>query len=137
MSGRTGDGSAILFRQDGGTVPCPVSGMNLRAVSFRGKCGRPRQRNGSREGVGSMNTEEAKAALTGRLIEAYGFNEGLRVAGVVSDPILRDFYGVIRRTSGGSPVTEEYRTEDRRARIELTGVCRDGRAEITEVRLKR
>ena len=68
-----------------------------------------------------MTTDEARAALTGKLIEAYGFSEGLRTAGVVAGPILRDFSEMIRRRADGSEVREEYKTEDGRAALVLTG----------------
>ena len=68
-----------------------------------------------------MTRDEAKAAITGKLIEAYGFQEGLSVAGVCAEPILNDFEHMLAKALPGQTVSEEYKTEDRRAEIRISG----------------
>ena len=69
-----------------------------------------------------MADEKLQAALTGQLTEIYGMAEGLKTAAVVIPGILRDFRGMLGDLPKGGRAQEEYRTEDGRAVIILTGV---------------
>ena len=73
-----------------------------------------------------MTIEEAKSAITGKLIEAYGFSEGLRVSGVAAEPILEDFIAMLEKNAGAE-VSEDYTTEDRRVTIFLSGIKEAGK----------
>ena len=78
-----------------------------------------------------MTFDEAKAAITGKLIEAYGFSKGVEVSGVVAGPILYDFMKMLEKALPGEEVSEEYKTEDLRAKLVLKG----RRGEIVSVEL--
>ena len=69
-----------------------------------------------------MADEKLQAALTGQLTEIYGMAEGLKTAAVVIPGILRDFRGMLGDLPKGGRAREEYRTEDGRAVIILTGL---------------
>ena len=83
-----------------------------------------------------MTRDAARAAIAGKLIEAYGFEKGLEVSRVITEPILRDFLKMCESSFPGASVSEEYRTEERAACIELTGTRTGKGAEILEVKLK-
>ncbi len=68
-----------------------------------------------------MQLEAVRAALTRGLTEVYGIPEGIRMAAVMVPGILRDFEGMVLAAERGFRVQEEYRSEDLRARIGLTG----------------
>lgn len=68
-----------------------------------------------------MTPEEANMAIHGKLIGAFGYQKGLRIAGVIAPSILKDFSETVRKRKDGSSVTEEYRTDDRAVTIVLTG----------------
>lgn len=82
-----------------------------------------------------MTREEAKAAVTGKLIEAYGFTEGLSVSGVCAEPIVADFVRMIGHAAPGQIISEDYKTEDRRAVIRLRGVRENGAVNILSAEL--
>ena len=69
-----------------------------------------------------MTETEAKAEITGRLIEACGYSEGLRTAGVTAAPIVGDFMKMIRAAGEGAVISEEYNMEDGSASLYLAGV---------------
>lgn len=68
-----------------------------------------------------MPTDKLKQALTLALIDIYGPAEGMRAAAVMLPGIRSDFTAMLRSAAKGSRVSEEYKTEDLRARIVLTG----------------
>ena len=63
-----------------------------------------------------------KLELTGRLLEIYGPEEGMKSSSVLVPAILRDFSGMIAKADIGDAVEETYRTEDGRAEIVLRTV---------------
>jgi hypothetical protein len=69
-----------------------------------------------------MADEKLQAALTGQLAEIYGMAEGLKTAAVVIPGIMRDFQSMLGDLPKGGRAQEEYRTEDGRAVIILTGL---------------
>ena len=71
------------------------------------------------------------------LIEEFGLNDGMRMAGTVLPNILSDFRKTkILKTLQGLNVSEEYRFDDRKGSIFLTGY-RDSKniPHITEIKI--
>ena len=85
--------------------------------------------------AGEMLTFDAAVpVLTGKLIALYGFTEGRRIAAAAAEPVLRDFRQMVRSAAPGTEVSEEYFTEDRKAKILLKGGLTDNRrARVTEI----
>jgi hypothetical protein len=74
----------------------------------------------------SMTQTEAKTILCAELSKIYGLQEGLRMAGTVIPGIMNDFNQMLERSQCGETVREEYRLEDGRARVFVTGRRTDG-----------
>ena len=73
-----------------------------------------------------MTQTEAKTILCAELSKIYGLQEGLRMAGTVIPGIMNDFNQMLERSQCGETVREEYRLEDGRARVFVTGRRTDG-----------
>ena len=69
-------------------------------------------------------------ALTGRLVEVYGPQDGLKNSGVLVPAILKDFTGMLKKAAVGDTVTETYRTEDGVAEITLRAVKTAGESNV-------
>ncbi len=69
-----------------------------------------------------MNDNELRNILTGRLIEAYGFDAGLRVANVMLPSVLTDFAMVMNKAREGEKASEDYQTDDEKVIIRLEGI---------------
>ncbi|SKB58989.1 hypothetical protein SAMN06296386_102333 [Lachnospiraceae bacterium] len=69
-----------------------------------------------------MNDNELRNLLTGRIIEAYGFDAGLRVANVLLPSVLTDFAMVMNKAKEGETAKEDYQTDDRKVIIHLEGI---------------
>ena len=67
-----------------------------------------------------MKEEQAVNIIKGKLMEIYGYREGLRIAGVILPGIFADFRQMAA-SAGGAGVSEEYKTEDLKAVITLEG----------------
>ena len=66
-----------------------------------------------------MDDNELRNALTGRLIEKYGFDAGLRVANVLLPSVLTDFAMVMNKAKTGEKTSEDYQTDDEKVIIHL------------------
>lgn len=76
-----------------------------------------------------MNEEVRKL-----LIEEFGFNTGMRLAGVVMPNITKDFEKKLKSSLVGAAVKEEYRFEDMNGAITLHGTKKaDGTLVVTAV----
>ncbi len=60
-------------------------------------------------------------AVIGRLNRIYGADKGFRIYAVVMPGILKDFRRMLEAAAPGETVREEYRLEDGKAAIFLTG----------------
>lgn len=70
-----------------------------------------------------MSINDAEKKLTGRMIEVYGFTEGLKVSRVLSSAITGDLY---KSAKNSSAFDETYRTEDRKVEVHITGKISNG-----------
>ena len=75
-----------------------------------------------------MNTmwiESARARFT----QVYGQKRGTAVCNVVMPAVMGDFRKTVLKAEPGAAVTEQYRTDDRKTDVTLTGhkELRDGR----------
>lgn len=68
-----------------------------------------------------MTEQEVKLKMCAELSKIYGIEEGIRMAGTVVPGILNDFRKMLSEGTPGKPVREEYRLEDGRARVYLSG----------------
>ena len=68
-----------------------------------------------------MTEQEVKLKICGELSKIYGIEEGIRMAGTVVPGILNDFRKMLSASAPGRTVREEYRLEDGRARVFLSG----------------
>ena len=67
-----------------------------------------------------MTVQEAKLKITAGLSQIYGMKEGIRMAGTVVVGIMDDFNQMVRNKPCES-VQEEYRLEDGRATVFISG----------------
>lgn len=68
-----------------------------------------------------MTDKEARLKICSGLSTIYGINEGLRMAGIVVPGIINDFEEMVKKAAEGTIVKEEYRLEDGRAVIFISG----------------
>ena len=73
-----------------------------------------------------MTESEAKTILCAGLSKVYEIQEGLRMAGTVIPGIMNDFNQMLCGSQPGKTVQEEYRLEDGRARVHISGRMLDG-----------
>ena len=67
-----------------------------------------------------MTEQEAKLKIAAGLSQIYGVKEGIRMAGTVVVGIMDDFNQIVRNKPCES-VQEEYRLEDGRATVFISG----------------
>ena len=67
-----------------------------------------------------MTEQEAKLKIAAGLSQIYGVKEGIRMAGTVVVGIMDDFNQMVRNKPSES-VQEEYRLEDGRATVFISG----------------
>ena len=67
-----------------------------------------------------MTEQEAKLKITAGLSQIYGVKEGIRMTGTVVAGIMDDFNQMVRNKPCES-VQEEYRLEDGRATVFISG----------------
>lgn len=67
-------------------------------------------------------------------IKEYGFNDGLRMAGIVYKNIEKDFISTLKDMPVGATAKEEYRFDDRAGAITLWGEkSQDGSCRVTRL----
>lgn len=85
-----------------------------------------------------MKEQEARARICSGLSKIYGMQEGIRMAGTVVPGIINDFHRMLQNKGTGEQVQEEYRLEDGRASVFVSGrVQKDGSPWYDVVQVKR
>lgn len=85
-----------------------------------------------------MTQTDARTILCAGLSKIYGIQEALRMAGTVIPGIMNDFNQMLSDSQRRKAVQEEYRLEDGRACVFISGRKLDGntisydRVEVTE-----
>jgi hypothetical protein len=77
-----------------------------------------------------MSIKDAEKILTGKMIEVYGFSEGLKVSRVLSSAIIGDLY---KTAKDSSDFDETYRTEDRKVAVHIAGKIMNGQIIIDKM----
>lgn len=77
-----------------------------------------------------MSIKDAEKILTGKMIEVYGFSEGLKVSRVLSSAIIGDLY---KTAKDSSCFDETYRTEDRKVAVHIAGRIMHGQIIIDKM----
>ena len=73
-----------------------------------------------------MTQTDARTILCAGLSKIYGIQEALRMAGTVIPGIMNDFNQMLSDSQRGKAVQEEYRLEDGRACVFISGGKLDG-----------